>query len=155
MNQKVFSRLVAFLQISEGLTIGILEADTQDVDMVLTELQDHPKCEELQVDVLNCDGPQQRFPLKAIIDALPSFDAQTHKKRVVILRGLEQSIGNEGDYPPVLTSLNYIRDDLVASLPYPLILCLPDDAVMRLARYAPDFWAWKSGVFRFEGANNV
>ena len=152
-NQDAFKRLVAFLQVAEGLTIGIVEANTpQDIEASLLALQKHPNCQTMQFEVLNFSDPNLRFLRNAILEALPPIDPQINKKRVVVVRGLEQSIGVMGDYPPMLQDLNFIRDDLVTSLPYPLLLCLPDYAITRLARYAPDFWVWKSGVFRFNSS---
>ena len=150
-NQDAFKRLVAFVQVAEGLTIGIVEANfARDLDALLVALQEHPDCETIQFEVLTFADPNLKFLRNAILEALPRLDPEIRKKRVVVVRGLEQSIGMLGDYPPMVQDLNFIRDDLVASLPYPLLLCLPDYAITRLARYAPDFWAWKSGVFRFK-----
>jgi hypothetical protein len=35
------------------------------------------------------------------------------------------------------------------SVPHPLLFVLPDYAITRIAKFAPDFWAWRSGVFLF------
>jgi len=35
-------------------------------------------------------------------------------------------------------------------VPHPMLFILPDYAVTRLAKFAPDFWAWRSGVFQFQ-----
>ena len=35
-------------------------------------------------------------------------------------------------------------------MPHPLVIWLPDYAVTAVAALAPDFWAWRSGVFEFE-----
>lgn len=152
-NQDAFKRLVAFVQVAEGLTIGIVEANfARDLDALLVALQEHPDCETFQFEVLTFADPNLKSLRNAILEALPTLDPEIRKKRVVVVRGLEHSIGMLGDYPPMVQDLNFIRDDLVASLPYPLLLCLPDYAITRLARYAPDFWAWKSGVFRFKSS---
>ncbi|MEO8892017.1 MAG: tetratricopeptide repeat protein, partial [Coleofasciculaceae cyanobacterium] len=59
-------------------------------------------------------------------------------------------IGVFGDYPPVLQDLNFVRDAYRRTVPYPLLFILPDYAITRLAKFAPDFWAWKSGIFQFK-----
>ncbi|MGL5060794.1 MAG: tetratricopeptide repeat protein, partial [Microcoleus sp.] len=63
---------------------------------------------------------------------------------------LEKSIGKFGEYPPVLQDLNWVRDAYKKSVPHPILFVLPDYAITRLAKFAPDFWAWRSGVFLFK-----
>ncbi|MFM6813002.1 MAG: hypothetical protein ACKPJ4_13865, partial [Dolichospermum sp.] len=63
---------------------------------------------------------------------------------------LEKSIGVFGEYPPFLQDLNFVRDAYKKTVPYPILFILPDYAINRLAKFAPDFWAWRSGVFRFK-----
>ncbi|MFP5271893.1 tetratricopeptide repeat protein [Coleofasciculus sp.] len=72
------------------------------------------------------------------------------KNDKLIIIGLEKSIGMSGDYPPVLQDLNFVRDAFTASVPHPILFILPDYAITRLAKYAPDFWAWGRKVFHFE-----
>jgi tetratricopeptide (TPR) repeat protein len=91
-----------------------------------------------------------RFLRHKIIKKLPNIEIQQNKKLVLIVRGLEKSIGVFGDYPPVLQDLNFVRDAYKRSVPHPILFILPDYAVTRLAKFAPDFWAWRSGVFRFQ-----
>ncbi|TAG62353.1 MAG: tetratricopeptide repeat protein, partial [Oscillatoriales cyanobacterium] len=38
---------------------------------------------------------------------------------------------------------------------HPMIFCLPDYAITRVANYAPDFWAWNSGTFVFKTPANT
>ncbi|MEH2245029.1 tetratricopeptide repeat protein [Nostoc sp.] len=55
-----------------------------------------------------------------------------------------------GEYPPVLQDLNFVRDAFSYSVPHPVLIFLPDHALTRLAKYAPDFWAWRKKVFYFQ-----
>ncbi len=77
---------------------------------------------------------------------------ETDKKLVVVVQGLEAAIGTDGvgAYPPVLQDLNFIRDAYRRDVPHPLLFVLPDYAITRVSKYAPDFYAWCSGIFRFE-----
>jgi hypothetical protein len=65
---------------------------------------------------------------------------------------LEVSFGTDelSEYPPVLQDLNFVRDAYSTSVPYPILFVLPDYAITRIAKYAPDFWAGRSGVFTFK-----
>jgi len=51
-------------------------------------------------------------------------------------------------YPPVLSHLNLAREHL-RKMPCPVVFWLRDKALTRLAQGAPDFWAWRSGVYEF------
>jgi tetratricopeptide (TPR) repeat protein len=62
--------------------------------------------------------------------------------------GLEASLRSATPHPPLLAHLNLARERY-RELGCPLVLWLPDYALTRLAREAPDFWAWRSGVFEF------
>ncbi len=149
--EKAFRLLLSFVNVSKGLTIGFIESNFKlDIDTVLEALQQDPTCQEIQFEILNFSDPQLRFVRDLIVQALHNIQVAPDKKLVLIIRGLEQSIGMTGDYPPMLQDLNFVRDDFVKSIPHPLLFCLPDYAITRLARYAPDFWAWKSGLFRFQ-----
>jgi tetratricopeptide (TPR) repeat protein len=150
-SKKAFRLLLSFVKASEGLTIGFIESNFKsDTDAVIEALQQAPTCQTIQFEVLNFPDPQLRFLRDLIVQALGNLQVAPDKKLVLIIRGLEQSIGMTGDYPPMLQDLNFVRDDFVKSIPHPLLFCLPDYAITRLARYAPDFWAWKSGLFRFQ-----
>ncbi|NJN87997.1 MAG: tetratricopeptide repeat protein, partial [Leptolyngbyaceae cyanobacterium SL_7_1] len=67
-------------------------------------------------------------------------------------QGLEVAIGMDqvGRYPPILQDLNFVRDAYRQSVSHPLLFVLPDYAITRISQYAPDFWAWQSGLFRFK-----
>jgi hypothetical protein len=93
-----------------------------------------------------------RFLFDELRQQLSKIKLIEDQKLVVILRGLEAAIGTDelGEYPPVLQDLNFVRDAYSTSVPYPILFVLPDYAITRIAKYAPDFWAWRSGVFTFK-----
>lgn len=66
--------------------------------------------------------------------------------QAVAVAGFERSIPSRVEYPPALARLNRMRE-LFRDLPCPVVLFLPQYALTRLAREAPDFWAWRSAVF--------
>ncbi|WP_206756285.1 tetratricopeptide repeat protein [Trichocoleus sp. FACHB-90] len=141
---------MTFLDFAEGFTIGFIEINFyKDLDTLIEALKKHPKCKDIQFELLNFNNPELRFLRDAIIQKLPDINIDPDKKLVLILQGLEKSIGMFGEYPPVLQDLNFVRDSFTKSVPHPILFCLPDYAITRLAKFAPDFWAWKSGVFHF------
>lgn len=68
----------------------------------------------------------------------------------VFVYGLEHVLPRSDPAAPVLAELNMGRELFHRDAPYPIVFWLPDYAVTALARGAPDFWAWRSGVFEFE-----
>jgi len=71
------------------------------------------------------------------------------QKIAFFVSGLEHSISSADAYPPILSSLNLKRELFRQQVPHPLALWLPDYALTALARKAPDFWAWRSGLYEF------
>src|SRR5437588_10678811 len=70
-------------------------------------------------------------------------------KLAIFVYGLEHSIPSREAYPPLLSSFNLNRELFRQQVPHPLLLWLPDYALTALARKAPDFWAWRSGLYEF------
>jgi len=151
-NQQSLVELVTFLDFAdERLTIGFVEVNfAKDRDCLIDIITTHPQCQEFQFEVLNLSDPNLRFVRDAIVEELNKISKDKDKKLVLIIIGLEKSIGMSGDYPPVLQDLNFVRDAFTASVPHPILFVLPDYAITRLAKYAPDFWAWGRKVFHFE-----
>ncbi len=150
-NQEVFKILLAFVQMSKGFKVAFAEINfPPDIDILIAALQEHPKCQAIQFVVLRFDDPELRFLLEAIKQELTKIEIQPDKKLVLILQGLEKAIAYSGDNPPILTNLNYARDSFPVVIPHPVLFALPDYAVTRIAKFAPDFWAWTSATFRFQ-----
>jgi tetratricopeptide (TPR) repeat protein len=151
LNQQVFAELLTFVDFAEGFTLGLLDINfPADAKVLLEALKTHPRCQDIQFECFNFAGePNLRFLRDALLKELQSFVQEADKKLVLVVLGLEKSIGISGAYPPILQDLNFVRDAYQTSIPHPLLLVLPDYAITRLAKFAPDFWAWRSGVFLF------
>ncbi|MEM9275152.1 MAG: tetratricopeptide repeat protein, partial [Cyanobacteria bacterium P01_F01_bin.143] len=151
VNQQSFDELLTFVDFAEGFTIGFAENNfPAEAEIIIDFLQSHSQCEQIQLEILNFPDPDLRFLRDEIVKILPTIERDPNQKLVLILRGLEKSIGVFGDYPPMLADLNFVRDAYSTSVPHPILFILPDYAVTRVAKFAPDFWAWKSGMFRFQ-----
>lgn len=153
LNREELARLVTFVRFAadERLTIGFISINfASDRQILLQALQQHPRCQNIQFAILDFPDPNLRFLRDAIVAALPSIHREPNKKLVLVITGLEQSIGMVGDYPPLLQDLNYVRDAFTNSVAHPMLICLPDYSLTRLARFAPDFWAWRVAVFQFQ-----
>ncbi len=150
-NQEEFAELLTFIDFAEKFTIGFVEVNfSPDTELLIEALKSTSECQEIQFVVLDFPDKNLRFIRDEILEILPTIQLYPNKKLVLIVRGLEKSIGVFGDYPPVLQDLNFVRDAYRKTVPHPMLFILPDYAITRLAKFAPDFWAWKSGIFRFK-----
>ncbi|MDJ0580326.1 tetratricopeptide repeat protein [Crocosphaera sp.] len=152
INQQTFTELLTFIDFAdERLNIGFVEIKfSQDRDILIDALLEHPDCNNIQFEILDFSDPSLRFLRDELVTALKQINIQQNKKLILLITGLEKSIGIVEEYPSVLTNLNFVRDDLRTSIPHPILLFLPDYALTRLAKYAPDFWAWRRKVFTFK-----
>jgi tetratricopeptide (TPR) repeat protein len=151
LNQDILAELLTFIDFSEKFTLGFIEINfPPDGESLIEALKTNSQCEEIQFVILKFADPNLRFLRDAIIHELANIEKEANKKLVLIIQGLEKSIGVFGEYPPFLQDLNFVRDAYKKTVPHPILFILPDYAINRLAKFAPDFWAWRSGVFRFK-----
>jgi tetratricopeptide (TPR) repeat protein len=121
-------------ELLEPLCIRLIEIDlTESIRDLLPLLKEH---------MLNESGTS------SITEHDELHVASEAKTKVAIfLYGLERSIPSHEAYPPILAYLNFYRELYREQLPCPLVLWLPEYALTALARNAPDFWAWRSGLY--------
>ena len=151
LNGEAIEKLATFIDFAEGFTIGFVEINfLADLDILIQRLKTHPNCADAQFVELTLNDPALKFLKDELVKRLENHPWTPEKRAIVWIKGLENSIGMSGDYPPVLVDLNFVRDAFIDSAPYPVLFCLPDYAINRVIKYAPDFWSWKSGVFRFK-----
>ena len=92
------------------------------------------------------DGTEERKEQSTKQGAKQSADA----KLVLFVTGLEKSIPYATPEARLLAELNLGRELFLRDAPHPIIFWLPDYAITAIARYALDFWAWRSGIFEFK-----
>jgi tetratricopeptide (TPR) repeat protein len=156
LNQEEFQFLLAFVGMSKEFKFAFSEINfPPDNDNLITALAEQPTCQNIQFAVINVDDPGLHFLLSELTLALAKIEREPDKKLVLIVRGLEKSIGTTGDYPNVLANINYARDSFTTAIPHPIIFLLPDYAVTRFALFAPDFWAWTAATFKFKTTQAV
>ena len=157
LNSSSLAELLTFIDFAENLAIAFVEVNfPPDANALVKALQNHPQCQDIQFEVFDfSQQPELRFLRDELIQRLATVPRDQNKKLVLVVRGLERAIGISGNDPPVLQDLNFIRDAYKTSVPHPMLFILPDYAVTRLAKFAPDFWAWRSGVFQFQTMPNT
>ena len=169
-NTATLDRLVAMLDYAEGLTILFACCNTPMLRDRLIE-QACVRLAVLGVAVISLDFDQPvrnlRQTLRARLAIPPAHSAAADEpgraaalhepasayasapKLVVFLTGLELSIPLGASAARLMAELNLGRELFLRDAPCPLVFWLPDYAVTAVARHAPDFWAWRSGVFEF------
>lgn len=75
--------------------------------------------------------------------------AESAPRYAIFVYGLEHSIPSSETYHPVLSVINYKRENFRQHLAAPLVIWVPEYALQAIIEGAPDFWAWRSGVFEF------
>jgi tetratricopeptide (TPR) repeat protein len=156
LNQEVWQFLLAFLRMSTNFKFAFTEINfPPDNDTLITKLMNHPDCDGINFLVVNLDNPNLLFVLDELKKAVGNTQQEADKKTVLIVKGLEKSIGTNKNFPAVLTNLNYARDNFPIALPYPILFLLPEYAVTRLAQFAPDFWSWTTANFKFQTTEGI
>jgi tetratricopeptide (TPR) repeat protein len=156
LNQEEFQFLLAFVGMSKEFKFAFAEINfPPDNDNLITALAEQPTCQNVQFAVINVDDPELHFLLSELTLALAKITQEPAKKLILIVRGLEKSIGTTGDYPNMLANINYARDSFTTAIPHPIVFLLPDYAVTRFALFAPDFWAWTAATFKFKTTQAV
>ncbi|MDG4551826.1 MAG: tetratricopeptide repeat protein [Candidatus Contendobacter sp.] len=89
-------------------------------------------------------------PIISLLDEIRPLWNLDQPPAAVCVYGLENSLREQGQNSPVLGQLNHERDLLRQFIPAALLIWLPDFALDYIARGAPDFWAWRSGVYEFQ-----
>ena len=155
-------RLVRAIDYAEGFWLGFAKSNTPAQRRRLAALC-KGLLEPLKICVLEIEltGPVTDL-LPVLIERLAQerlandedatkgeASATAQPKLAIFVHGLERSIPSHETYPPLLSSLNLKRELFRQEVPHPLLLWLPDYALTALARKAPDFWAWRSGLYEF------
>ncbi len=117
------------------------------------ELKGSLEKEEIKVHSLELNSSY--FDLLSIIpENVPSYclrGAETENRSVVFIFGAEEAIAADVDTRRLFFDcLNWQRDKLRETIACPLVIWLPEFALRILALEAPDFWAWRSGVYYLE-----
>lgn len=155
LNRQEIQELLSLLDLSDGFTIALAECNFWQDGVALVaalneEIAADPEWAELQIVDWEFNDPELRYLLDELTQRLATLPRQQGKKLILVLRGLENAIGVVGDYPKFLVDLNFVRDAYIKNVPYPMLFVLPDYAITRFAQFAGDFWAWRSGVFKFQ-----
>ncbi len=154
-DERIMRRLVRALDYSKGFWLGFAKSNTPAQRRRLAALC-KDLLEPLKIRVLEIELNEPITDLLPILrerlaqeGAANDEEKATQPKLAIFVHGLECSIPSREAYPPLLSALNLKRELFRQEVPHPLLLWLPDYALTALARKAPDFWAWRSGLYEF------
>ncbi|MDD4161458.1 MAG: tetratricopeptide repeat protein [Methanothrix sp.] len=144
-NQDVLLQIASLIRLTEGFRLGFVKCN-QPVQC----RQMAARLKKILADEANIISVELKEPVsslrRAVLQELESDKSEYVEKRAIMVLGFEHSVPSEGP-APALDELNQSRDNFPKSFSGPVLIWLPDYALTRLAREAPDFWGWRSGVF--------
>jgi tetratricopeptide (TPR) repeat protein len=161
-DERIIRRLVRALDYSKGFWLGFAKSNTPAQRRRLAALC-RDLLEPLKIRVLEIELNEPVTDLLPVLrerlaqegaannegTATDEVNEAPRPKLAIFVHGLERSIPSREAYPPLLSALNLKRELFRQEVPHPLLLWLPDYALTALARKAPDFWAWRSGLYEF------
>ncbi len=134
--------LVRLLTRAEGFALAFLECNVPvTAERLVGELIGALEARGRQGRRLRLDEAEED-----LLGRLHGLDPPASPGEALFVLGFERAIPARVEYPPALTRLNRAREGF-RGLAFPLVLVLPRYALDQLSREAPDFWAWRSGVF--------
>lgn len=141
--QEDWTRLTRLLPLNTGPRVLFVLVDSLTLRRRLAEhLAAALRADGHSVAWLDFAAPYYQ-PLQQIFDVA----AEQFGARFCFLLGLERSLIAANYRLSALTDLNLHRDQISQRLPCPLVIWTTDAAFTDLVRNAPDFIAWRSGVF--------
>ena len=154
MGKNEFEDLIRALEWSDEFAIYFAVVNPPLIRKQMAEkLKGSLEKEKIQVHSLELNSSY--FDLLSIIpEKVPSYclrGAETVIRSVVFIFGAEEAIAADVDTRRLFFDcLNWQRDKLRENIACPLVIWLPEFALRILALEAPDFWAWRSGIYHLE-----
>jgi len=140
-------QIASLIHLAEGFRLGFVKCDQPFQSRQMAARLKEMLKGEANIIIVELKEPVSSLR-RAVLQALESDKSDYVGKKAIMVFGFEHSVPSVGP-APALDELNQSRDNFPKSFSGPLLIWLPDYALTRLAREAPDFWGWRSGVFEF------
>ncbi len=143
-DERYFRRLIRSIEVSKGYYLFFVACNQI------------PRQNELIADIKaelptkNIEVINFKEPITDLLFELETISGD-EKPDAIFVQGLGNSISSDGtgDANNLIYALNISRDSFNDALPCPMYLWLPEYAVIKITRHAPDFFSVRSGVFYF------
>lgn len=146
---ETYLELLTFINFAEKFTLGLIEIEFEvEKTLLIQQLKLDNRCQDIDFFLVNIQENNLRFLKDKLLQELNRYRIKKNKKLVLIIKGLENNIKELEKYPAILQNLNFVRDAYKKDIPHPILFILPKYAITSLATFAPDFWAWRSGLFK-------
>jgi tetratricopeptide (TPR) repeat protein len=149
-NAENLTRLERMLTRAQGFTLGFVRVNvpTQRAELV-KQIRERVEPKGIQIIEIDLCEPVEDL-LAELVRQLSDQMPHDTRRFAVFVYGLEHSIPSSETYHPPLAVINYKRENFPNAVPAPLVLWVPEYALQAIMVGAPDFWAWRSGLFEFE-----
>ncbi|MGV8174071.1 MAG: tetratricopeptide repeat protein, partial [Methanothrix sp.] len=144
-NRDALLQMASLIRLAESFRLGFVKCNQPAQCRQMAPLLKDMLADEAEIIILELKGPVSSLR-RAVHRTIEANRLDVQGKGAILVFGFERSIPSEGP-APALDELNQSRDNFPQSFSSPLLIWLPDYALTRLAREAPDFWGWRSGVF--------
>ncbi|WP_293148316.1 MULTISPECIES: tetratricopeptide repeat protein [unclassified Microcoleus] len=158
INEDSYDGLVSLIEASQGVLSLLIASckpgdfQTQIINRYEAELTPNIPCYRV---VLNQQEPSLRAALEQLVQDCPELQ-KTHASAVITVTGTEALMdfvsqgdsNNRSELSRFFGYLQWTREGL-REFPYPIVIWVTPKILSRLSIKAPDFWSWRSGVFRF------
>jgi hypothetical protein len=155
-NARKFEALCNLVDFGQGsFTLGLVKYDVKtDLDRIVEKLKE--RFSELNIVVAELT-PESTIKGSNVLEDIIAYNSQ--KPDVLIVTGYETLLVPNSNEQQVtlkdaIQPLNFGRNIFAQSCPYPVLICLPFQAMSILLRFAPDLTSWKSGFFEFISFEN-
>jgi tetratricopeptide (TPR) repeat protein len=155
INEDNYDRLMAVIEASRGMLALLIVSCEQRafreeiIERYETELSPEISCYRVQLDQ---QEPSLRAALAALVEQKAGLD---QAEMVVTVTGISElmdiRLKEAEEKSPLERFFGYLqwtREGLRA-FPFPIILWVTPAILKRMSLVAPDFWSWRTGVFRF------
>lgn len=153
-NARKFEALCNLVDFGQGnFTLGLVKYDVKtDLDRIVEKLRERfPKLNIVVAELT----PESTIKGSNVLEDIIAYNSQ--KPDLLVVTGYETLlVPNEQQVTlkDAIQPLNFGRNIFAQSCPYPVLICLPFQAMQILLRFAPDLTSWKSGFFEFIGFEN-
>src|SRR4028118_1573535 len=158
INEDSYDGLVSLIEASQGVFSVLIASckpgdfQTQIINRYEKELAPHIPCYRA---VLNQKEPSLRATLEQLVKDNPELKAP-HASAAITVTGTEALMdsvsqadsNHQSELSRFFGYLQWTREGL-REFPFPIVLWVTPNILSRLSLEAPDFWSWRSGVFRF------
>ena len=158
INEDSYDGLVSLIEASKGILSLLIAScqpgdfQTQIINRYEAELASNIRCYRV---VLNQKEPSLRAGLEQLVQDYPELK-EPHASAAITVTGTEALMefvsqadsNHRSELSRFFGYLQWTREGL-REFPYPIVIWVTPKILSRLSLEAPDFWSWRSGVFRF------